>query len=143
MNKFFEGKIKYRKTLDNGTQKVVTEAYIVDALNYTEAEARVHEEVAAYISGEFKITNIRLTNYVEVHPSEGDIWFKSKISLIAFDNESGKEKKTNMYFLVQADDLKEANDKTVEVMSGTVGDWTISAISETNIMDVFEYSLAQ
>ncbi len=138
-NKYFEGKLRFRKTLDNGTQKVVTEAYIVNALSYTEAEARLSEEVAAYISGEFKITNIRLTNYVEVHPSEGDYWFKSKVSLLAYDEESGKEKKTNIYMLIQAEDVEEAYSKTHVAMSNTMGDYKVHTISETSILEFFPY----
>jgi hypothetical protein len=72
--------------------------YLVDALSYTEAE-RINEEMSAYISEEFKITNIKVANYAEIHPFENcDRWFKSKFSLLAYDEESGKERKTSMYF---------------------------------------------
>ena len=56
---------------------------------------------------------------------------------MAFDEESGKERKTNMYLLVQANDVKEAFENTISVMKGTMGDYTIPAISESPIMDVF------
>jgi hypothetical protein len=94
----------------------------------------------AYISEEFKITNIKVANYAEIHPFENaDRWFKSRISLMAYDEESGKERKTNMYLLVQANDVKEAFENTISVMKGTMGDYTIPAISESPIMDVFPY----
>jgi hypothetical protein len=137
---WFECKVKYRKTDETGVQKVTTEPYLVDALSYTEAETRINEEMSAYISEEFKITNIKVANYSEIHPFENtDRWFKSKVSLIAFDEESGKERKTNMYFLVQANDVKEAFDNTTMVMKNTMGDYTIPAISESPIVDVFPY----
>jgi len=137
---WYECKVKYKKTDENGGQKVATEPYLVDAVSYTEAESRITEEMSAYISEEFKITNIKIANYVEIHPFENaDRWFKSKVSLIAYDEESGKERKTNMYLLVQANDVKEAFDNTVSVMKGTMGDYTIPAISESPIMDVFPY----
>jgi hypothetical protein len=140
MTKYFEAKIKYRKTNEQGVQKVVTEAYLLDAISYSEAERRITEEVSANITGDFKVANIRVTNYSEVHSSdEADSWFKSKVSLIAFDDESGKEKKTNIYLLVQANDVKDANERTIEVMKGTMGDYTIPAISETSIVDFFPY----
>lgn len=140
MSKYFECKIKYRKTDGNGAQKVVTEAYIVDALSFTEAEARITEEMKAYISEEFRISNIRVTNYSEIIKDEiSDYWFKSKVSLIAYDEESGKEKKTNIYLLVQADDAKQAYDNTIVAMKGTMGEYSIPAVSETAIMDVFLY----
>ena len=83
---WYECKIKYRKTDDNGVQKMTSEMYLVDAATYTEAEARITEEMSAYISEEFKITTIKTANFSEIHPFENcDRWFKSKVSLIAFD----------------------------------------------------------
>ena len=137
---WYECKVKYRKTDDTGIQKVVTEAYLVDAVSYTEAEKRINEEMAAYISEEFKITTIKVANFSEIHPFENsDRWFKSKIALVAYDEESGKERKTNIHILLQANDVKEAFDNTVEVMKNTMGDYTIPMISESPIMDVFPY----
>lgn len=137
---WYECKVKYRKTDETGLQKVTTEPYLVDALSYTEAESRINEEMEAYISEEFKITNIKVANYAEIHPFENsDRWFKSKVSLLAYDEESGKERKTNMYILLQANDVKEAFDNTTSVMKGTMGDYTIPAIAESPIMDVFPY----
>ncbi len=137
---WYECKVKYRKTDDSGVQKVATEPYLVDAISYTEAETRINEEMSAYISEEFKITNIKVANYAEIHPFENsDRWFKSKVSLIAYDEESGKERKSNMYLLVQANDVKEAFDNTNEMMKNTMGDYTIPAIAESPIMDIFPY----
>ncbi|WP_010181121.1 DUF4494 domain-containing protein [Aquimarina agarilytica] len=137
---WYECKVKYRKTLESGEQKVVTESYLLDAISYTEAEARINEEMSAYVSEEFKITNIKVANFSEIHPVENtDRWFKSKVSLIAFDEESGKERKSNIYLLVQGNDLKEAFDNTNTAMNGTTGDYTIPAIAESPIMDVFPY----
>ncbi len=137
---WYECKVKYRKINDNGVQKVTTEPYLVDAVSYTEAESRINEEMAAYISEEFKITNIKVANFAEIHPFENtDRWFKSKVALIAYDEESGKERKTNLYLLIQANDIKEAFDNTNAVMKNTMGDYTIPAITESPIMDVFPY----
>jgi len=137
---WYECKVKYRKIDDNGVQKVTTEPYLVDALSYTEAESRITKEMTAYISEEFRITNIKMANYAEIHPFENsDRWFKSKVSLLAYDEESGKERKSNMYLLVQGNDVKEAFDNTVAAMKNTMGDYTIPAISESPIMDVFPY----
>jgi len=137
---WYECKVKYRKTDETGIQKVVTEPYLVDALSYTEAEKRINEEMSAYISEEFKITTIKVANYAEIHPFENaDRWFRSKVSLVAYDEESGKERKTNMYLLLQANDVKEAYDNTIHAMKNTMGDYSIPAISESPIMDVFPY----
>ncbi len=139
---WYECKVKYRKISDSGVLKMVTEPYLVDAVSYTEAETRITEEMAAYLSDsdEIKITNIKVANFAEIHPFENsDRWFKSKVSLLAYDEESGKERKTNMYLLVQANDVKEAYDNTLHVMKDTMGEYTVPAIAESPIMDVFPY----
>ncbi|NKI26976.1 DUF4494 domain-containing protein [Arenibacter sp. 6A1] len=137
---WYECKVKYRKTQETGEQKVATDTYLLDAISYTEAETRINEEMAAYTSEEFMITNIKVSNLSEVHAVENsDRWFKSKIALIAYDENSGKERKTNIYMLVQANDVKEAYDNTIDAMKGTTGDYTIPAIAESPILDVFPY----
>ena len=140
---WYECKVKYRKMDEaSGMQKVKTEPFLVDAISYTEAESRITQEMAAYLSDseEIKITNIKVANYAEIHPFENsDRWFKSRVSLIAFDEESGKERKTNLYLLVQANDVKEAYENTVSTMKDTMGEYTIPAVSESPIMDVFPY----
>lgn len=40
MAKWFETKVRFDKTMENGTVKKVTEHYLVDALSFTEAEAQ-------------------------------------------------------------------------------------------------------
>lgn len=137
---WYECKVKYRKTHESGEQKMATETYLLDAISFTEAESRITEEMAAYTSEEFLITNIKVANLSEVHPFENsDRWFKSKVSLIALDEKSGKEKKTNIYMLVQANDIKEAFENTTQAMDNTMGDYSIPAIAESPIVDVFPY----
>lgn len=132
MNTLFEVKIK---TLEEG--KKVTKSYLVEAITFTDVEVRMADIMVGY---DFKITNIRPTNYAEIwEESEGEKWFKSKVSLLAFDEESGKEKKTNIYFIVKGKDTKEALENTTEIMKTTLGDWEISAVSETVICEVYKY----
>lgn len=137
---WYECKVKYRKTHETGEQKVTTETYLLDAVSYTEAETRITEEMKSYTNEEFLIPNIKVANFSEVHPFENsDRWFKVKVSLISFDEESGKEKKSNIYLLIQANDIKEAFENTTQAMQNTMGDYTISAITESPILDVFPY----
>ncbi len=140
---WYECKVKYRKIDEtSGAQKVKTEPFLVDAISYTEAESRITQEMAAYLSDneEIKITNIKVANYAEIHPFENsDRWFKAKVSLIAFDEESGKERKTNLYLLVQGNNVKEAYENTFEIMKDSLGEFSIPAISESPIIDVFPY----
>lgn len=137
---YYECKVKYRKTDETGHQKVVTEPYLVDALSFTEAESKINEKMREYISEEFKVTNIKLVNYYEIVPLENvHRWFKSKVSLISYDEETGRERKQNIYLLVAAFDAKEAYEYTLIAMRDTMGEYSIPSISETEIVDVFPF----
>lgn len=141
MYNWFECKVSYDKTLENGMQKKVTEPYLVDALSFTEAEARITEEIRPYISGEFTIADIKRAKYSEMFFNEnGDRFFKAKIYFITLDEKSGAEKKTAANMLAQANDLKEALAIVEKGMAGTMADYTIASLSETMIMDIFPYS---
>ena len=137
---WYECKVKYRKTHETGEQKITTDTYLLDAVSYTEAEARMTEEMKTFTNEDFRIMNIKVANFSEVHPFDNsDRWFKSKVSLVALDEESGKERKTNIYLLVQANDVKEAFENTTKAMDTTMGDYTIPSITESPILDVFPY----
>ena len=143
MHTWFECKIRYEKTMDNGMNKKVTEPYLVDTLSFTEAEARIIEEMTPYISGEFTVSDIKRANYSELFPSEeeaADRWFKCKLAFITLDEKSGAEKKTPTQVLVQAADLRDAVKKLDEGMKGTMADYQIASVAETAIMDVYPYS---
>ena len=143
MHTWFECKIRYERVMENGMNKKVTEPYLVDALSFTEAEARIIEEMTPFISGEFTISDIKRANYSELFPSDeesADRWFKCKLIFITLDEKSGAEKKTSTQVLVQAADLRDAVKKLDEGMNGTMADYQIASVSETPIMDVYPYS---
>lgn len=143
MHTWFECKIRYEKTLENGMNKKVTEPYLVDALSFTEAEARIIEEMTPFITGEFTVSDIKRANYSELFSSEeeaADRWFKCKLYFITLDEKSGAEKKTSAQMLVQAADLRDAVKKLDEGMKGTMADYSIASVAETQIMDVYPYS---
>lgn len=141
MYNWFECKVSYDKTMENGTQKKVTEPYLVDALSFTEAEARIIEELRPYIAGEFTIADIKRAKLSELFFNEnGDRYFKAKVCFITLDEKSGTEKTTVANMLAQACDLREALQVVNKGMEGTMADYYISSLSATQIMDVFPYS---
>ena len=143
MATWFECKLKYDKMTEDGSQKTVTEPYLVDALSFTEAEARITEEITPFISGEFKVTAVKRTNTAEIFWKEGgDKWYKVKVNFCTIDEKTGKEKKTPNYMMVQAIDFKDAYDVFMEGMKGTMADFEISQIVETMIMDVYQADLS-
>ena len=141
---WFECKIRYEKTLENGMVKKVTEPYLVDALSFTEAEARIIEEMKPFISGEFTVSDIKRANYSELFFSDeeaADRWFKSKLLFITLDEKSGNEKKVASNVLIQAADLRDAVKKLDEGMKGSMADYEIASMAETPIMDVYRYEV--
>ena len=138
---WFECKISYEKMMENGVQKKVTEPYLVDALSFTEAEARIIEEMKPFISGEFIVMDIKRARITELFFNEnGDRYYKFKVFFITLDEINGSEKKTAMQMLAQASDIKEAIAVLENGMKGTMADYVIASVSETQIMDVFPFS---
>lgn len=140
---WFEVKIKYDKDQGDGSMKPVTEQYVLDALSFTEAEGAIIEEMKSYISGDFKITDIKPASYKEIFFSDmsnDGYWFKAKLQFITLDEKTEKEKRTPVMYLVQASTLAQSVKYIEDVMGNTMIDYAISSVSETKIMDVFEHS---
>ena len=139
MHNWFECKVSYEKMLENGMQKKVTEPYLVDALSFTEAEARIIEEIRPFITGEFTVTDIKRARLSEFFNENGDRFYKIKVYFITLDEKSGAEKKTAAQMLAQATTLKEAIAVLEDGMKGTLADYTIASVTETQLMDVFPF----
>ena len=141
MYNWFECKVKYDKMMDTGIQKTVTEPYLVDALSFTEAEARILEEMKPFISGDFTVSDIKRVKYSETFFNEtGDRYYRAKLYFITLDEKSGAEKKTAVNMLIQASTLKEAVDIVETEMKKTMIDYTLASVVETLLMDVFPYA---
>ena len=139
---WFECKIRYEKVMEDGLQKKVNENYVVDALSFSEAEERIIEEMSSYISGEFDVMDIKKATYKEIFFSDSDTadkWYKAKLQFITIDEKTEKEKRTSVYYLVQASTFNGAVNNIEKVMSGTMIDYVISNITETKIMDVYTH----
>ena len=139
---WFETKVQYGKVQEDGTQKKVTEQYVVDALSFTEAESRIIEEIKPYVTVDYKIKNITPANYHEVFFSdskEDDKWYKAKLAFITIDEKTGKEKRSIVHYLVQARSTDTAQKAINDIMGKTMIDYEVASISETKILDVFEH----
>lgn len=140
---WFECKIRYEKTMEDGLLKKVNEVYVIDALSFSEAEERITKEMSSYISGEFEIVDVKIAPYREVFFADdnlADQWFKAKLSFITIDERGDKEKRTSVLYLVNAGNINHAIKNIGEVMSGTMIDYVTTSISATKIFDVFEYN---
>ena len=136
-----ECKVSYEKMIEGGMQKKVTEPYLVDAMSFTEAEARIIEELTPYISGEFMVADIRRVRLAELFYNEqGDRFYKAKVCYISLDEKSGVEKRTAVQMLAQASSVREARDRIDEGMKGSMADYEVAAITESPLVDVFPFS---
>ncbi len=137
---WFEVKVKYQKVDENGKEKKVTEPYLLDAMSFTEAEARIMEEMEPFLGEVFEVANIRRANYSEIYRDEtGDRWYKCKVVFVTIDEEKGKERKVANFMLVQANDMQHAYNNLLKSLEGIIVDYEISSITETPLMDVIPY----
>lgn len=142
MNNWFECKVATEKTLEGGATKKVTEPYLVDALNFTEAEARIIKEISPYCNGQLEVKDIKRVKYSEMFTSDAenaDKWYKVKCMFITLDEKTQSEKKVASLMLVQASDLRDAVKRFDEGMKGSLIDYEINTVQETKILDVFPF----
>lgn len=137
-NEWFECRISYDKTMENGVLKKVTEAYLVEAMNFTEAEKRITEEMQPFISGEFTVSVCNRRKYEEVITGEYEFYYRVKLIVTTIDEKTAAEKHSNMFMLVNANDLIDAVTYARDWLRGTMLDYKFHTVSETAILDVFK-----
>ena len=139
---WFEAKIHYEKMMEDGCLKKVTETYVIDALSFGEAEKRILEEMTSYVSGEVEVCALKIAPYKEIFFADNnmdDKWYVAKLAFITIDEKTDKEKKTRVCYLVNAGNINAAVKNIEEQMAGTMIDYDTFNVSETQILDVFEY----
>jgi hypothetical protein len=131
------------KVDNNGNEATVTEAYLVDAMSYTEAESRIYGEMEQRVRGEFRIVNIAKANYTDVIVDEEEDlvdWYKVKVTGIEYDQEADKEKKYNNYYLISADSCRQALDRAEVAMKDMEMEFVIPSVGIVQLVDVFPYN---
>jgi hypothetical protein len=140
MNSWFTVKVKYTKQLENGTFKRVTEPYLLAAITFTDAEARIYEELGSYIRGEFMVVGIARTDLSDIFQYEDSAtWFKCKITYGIEEEDGDKKKKVAQNFLVSAPDVKEAYLRLEESLAGLMIDYQVLSIVSSPIVEIFPY----
>ena len=140
MRTWFLCKVKYAKENEQGLLKNVSEQYLVDAVSFTEAEARIYDMLGSIIRGDFQVTNISKSNIVDVFfYDDVDIWHKCKITYVVADADSGKEKKVTQYMLITAHNVKEAYERIYESMSNMLVTFNVPDVNESPIVEIFPY----
>jgi len=142
MNNWFLVKVKYTKQLEDGTFKRVSEPYLLSAMSFTDAEARIYEELGTTIRGEFTVQSITRNDIHDLfHFEDADTWYKCKISYESHSDseENGKAKKVSQVILVSAHSVKEATERLNESLKGMMMDYTIPSVVLSPIVDIFPF----
>lgn len=140
MNTWYTVKVKYTKEFTDGTLKRVTEPYLLSAMSFTEAEARIYKEVGENIRGEFLVTAMAKTDFQDIFfYDDAEDWYKAKVDYVTEDADTGKEKKIVNNFLVTAHSVKEAYERIDESLKGLMVSYETPTISKTKIVEIFTY----
>ena len=141
MNEWFFVTVKYHKVNEAGKTVAASEHYLVDALSFTEAEARIVEEMKPFISGDFTVSAVKRARIAELLPDdapEADRWWRCRLAFTTLNEKTGLEKRTFSTMLVQAASLDGALASLRHGMN-LLADYEVTAIAETAIMDVYPY----
>lgn len=138
MKEYYTATVKFG-AIDETTGKevVVSEQYLLDAINFADAETRIYEEMIPLINGEFDVSKISRLNLSEIISGEDETWYKAKVEFIDIDEKTGKQKKLKNLILVNADNAESAIINITEKMTGVLVPWSIFSITETKIKDIF------
>lgn len=143
-SKWFEAKLRYDKVHDNGSEKKVTESFVIEAFSFGEAEKIALEFLGSLVSGEIQVININPMKFNEVIFDEEescDRYYKAKLQFITLDEKTEKEMTKYFYYLVQASSFDNCKDTIRKMKQSTLIDYQIAAVSETKIVDVVEHKL--
>nr|DAJ35660.1 MAG TPA: protein of unknown function (DUF4494) [Caudoviricetes sp.] len=139
MNKWYLCKVSYERQADSMGLKKVTEGYLVDALSFTEAEARIVNEVTPLVSvGVLEVVNIRPMRFSELLlDGKSDKYYRAKVDVITIDS-GGREHKESTAMLVQANSLLIATKELIAHLGG-LPPYELVSIAELDILDVYRY----
>lgn len=143
MPSWYLGKINYQQEQENGALKTISEAYLLDAVSYTDAEARLYGIVADN-TPDFKIvslTRMKLSDVFNFEEEGGDKWFKCKIFYVSINDSKGipKEKKIVNYMLVNADSPKQAIERIEKSLATMLIPYEITDVNLTPILEIYPY----
>lgn len=140
MNSWFKVKVKYTKQLESGSFKRVSEPYLLSALTFTDAEARIYEELGTFIRGEFSVMGISREEIQDIFQyDDAETWFMCKVSYDNIDEETDKKKTLTQKFLVSAKTVKESYERIEESLATLMIDFQITSIIASPIVEIFPY----
>lgn len=135
---FFEVFTKVDAVQEDGTTKRVKNVITVNEPSFAAAEGRAFKE--AMETENVEIVNINRAQYGEVYFCEAESdtahYYKCKVSVLSVDESNGKERKTSVVYLVQAESTNDAQAELDKIMGGSMLDYVTVSIVETPISDI-------
>lgn len=143
MATWFSVRVCYDSQNEKGMMVKTKEVYLVDALSFTEAEARIIGEVTPYAESGLMVTAMKIEDIAEIFNDDiqDGKWYRVKVMFKTIDEKSGKEKKESHSYMVIGHSTEDASTRLHTRMKGMLVDYEIHTVSETQYMDVFFYSL--
>lgn len=138
---YFLVKVSYESMTPSGSMKKVRESYVIDAVSFTEAEARTIGELQPKIDRELVVDAMSKVSFFGIIRTGKERWYKAKLNYITIDERSGKEKRKATFMLVEADSVEEANKIIVGFMGMAISqEYEIDTIGDYKIEEVFDYT---
>ena len=141
-SEWYEVAFRYEKILEDGTEKTVTEQFVVEALSFTEAEQMILKELGQYLKGEYFVKAIKKAIYKEVffdNDKKEEKWYKAKLQFVTTKENTGIEKHFNVVYLVQSNSLNAACKAIDKIMVDSATEYESVSVQETKIVEVFPY----
>lgn len=138
---YFESKVRLEKVTEDGTQAKFNELFTVNAMSFTECEAKVMKYVPQYASGEFEVLTEKRAKYNEIFYSDKpdeSLWYGVTLEFITINEKTMKEKRSKIAYLVQGSSVESARKNVEEVMKGTTIDYRILGLNETVVQDIID-----
>lgn len=138
-NNYFESKVRLEKLTEDGTQAKFNELYTVNAMSFSECEAKVEEYIAQIAKGEFDILTEAHAKYKEIFYSDKEdesLWYRASVVFLTIDEKTMKQKRSKTIYLVQGKDIESARRNVEEVMNGSMVEYSIEGLNETAIQDI-------
>lgn len=139
MGDYYSCRISYDKVDENGLSRKALESYVVEADSFGDAENRIKEELASYISSEVIVEDVSKTLFKEVFVTDdgtGDRWYKARLAFITFDERTKREKHSIVNYLVQGNTINEAVKNIDSVLGKTMFDYQSMSVQYSAFVDV-------
>lgn len=142
MNKWYTVKVKYGKKSEDGQEpKKVNEAFLLPAVSFTDAEARINKEIGQAAAGEFLVHAMSVTEITEIiRNNEGGQWYLGSIT-ISNEDDNGKVSKTKQNYMIEAMSVKDATTNLENELEDAMFEFETTKVAISTIVDVFYQDL--